>query len=265
MKKGNYGKRRIVYTRLFVSNGQSVGDTMFVVLCATSVHRNPILLLWRASKNNEYEWQGNTSFLFYTDDYRFRSIYEKPEKILKYNPGSIIEPNFSLSNDTPIAFGMQAIYKKRFLARAMQEKGIGVFVDLNVAPKFYKLNLMGIPKGYSSFATRGCTDRLNELQFEYEIAKFVANGNRFRFIVYGGGNVIEQWCKENNAVYITPIIIIKNKLKAFEKMKDTIGMLDVDAKEKYQELKKTLYDTQVKNFSIEDMLDNMQDFPKLSK
>lgn len=92
---------------------------------------------------------------FYTDDYRFRSIYEKPEKILKYNPGSIIEPNFSLSNDTPIAFGMQAIYKKRFLARAMQEKGIGVFVDLNVAPKFYKLNLMGVPKGYSSFATRG--------------------------------------------------------------------------------------------------------------
>lgn len=31
MKKDNYGKRRIVYTRLFVSNGQSVGDTMFVV------------------------------------------------------------------------------------------------------------------------------------------------------------------------------------------------------------------------------------------
>lgn len=48
-------------------------------------------------------------------------------------------------------------------------------------------------------------------------------------------------------------------------MKDTVGMLDVDAKAKYQELKKTLYYTQVKNFSIEDMLDNMQDFPKLSK
>lgn len=77
--------------------------------------------------------------------------------------------------------------------------------------------------------------------------------------------MIEQWCKENNAVYVTPIIIIKNKLKAFEKMKDTIGMLDLDAKAKYQELKKTLYDTQVKNFSVEDMLDNMQDFPNLSK
>ena len=30
MKKGNYGKRRIVYTRLFVSNGQSVGDTIML-------------------------------------------------------------------------------------------------------------------------------------------------------------------------------------------------------------------------------------------
>lgn len=191
---------------------------------------------------------GNGILHFYTDDYRFRTIYEHPEKILKYNPGSIIEPNFSLSNDTPIAFGLQAIYKKRFLARAMQEKGIGVFIDLNVAPKFYKLNLLGVPKGYQSFATRGCTDRLNELQFEYQIAQYTANGKPFRFVVYGGGNVIEQWCHENKAVYITPIIIIKNKLKAFEKMKDTIGFLDSEAKAKYEELKKTLYDTQVKDF-----------------
>lgn len=50
---------------------------------------------------------------------------------------------------------MQAIYKKRFLARAMQEKGIGVFVDLNVAPKFYKLNLMGVPKGVTHHSPQG--------------------------------------------------------------------------------------------------------------
>lgn len=48
-------------------------------------------------------------------------------------------------------------------------------------------------------------------------------------------------------------------------MKDTIGMLDLDAKAKYQELKKTLYEIQVKNFSIEEMLDNMQGFPKFLK
>lgn len=199
---------------------------------------------------------GRGTLHFYTDDYRFRACYEKPEKILKYNPGSIIEPNFSLSNDTPKAFGMQAIYKKRWLARAMQERGIGVFVDLNVAPKFYKLNLFGVPKGYQSFATRGCTDRLNELQFEYEIAKFIADGKPIHFIVYGGGNVVEQWCHEHNVVYITPIIIIKNKLRAFEKMKDTIGMLDFDAKAKYNELKKTLYNSQVKDFG--NMLETAQ-------
>ena len=31
-------------------------------------------------------------------------------------------------------------------------------------------------------------------------------------------------------------------------MKDTIGFLDSEAKAKYEELKKTLYDTQVKDF-----------------
>ena len=206
----------------------------------------PVYCFGEQSRSTNMDGKGLLHF--YTDDYRFSSIYEHPEKILKYNPASIIEPNFSLSNDTPIAFGMQAIYKKRFLARAMQEKGIGVYVDLNVAPKFYKLNLLGVPKGYSSFATRGCKDRINELEFEYEIAKFVAGTSLFRFIVYGGGDIIKVWCMEHNAVYITPIVVIKNKLRALEKMRDTIAMLDVDAKSKYKEIKNDLYNKQVLDF-----------------
>ena len=87
---------------------------------------------------------------FYTDDYRFQSVYDHPEKILQHNPANIVEPNFSLFNETPIAFGLQHIYKKRFLARACQEKGIRVFVDLNVAPKYYKVNFLGVPRGWSS-------------------------------------------------------------------------------------------------------------------
>ncbi len=131
-----------------------------------------------------FQMNGNGTLHFYTDDYRFSAVYEHPEKILQHNPANIVEPNFSLFNETPIAFGMQAIYKKRFLGRAMQEKGIRVFVDLNVAPKFYKLNLLGVPLGYSSFCTRGYEDRLNQLEFELEMAKCVANGNELTFVVY---------------------------------------------------------------------------------
>ena len=68
-----------------------------------------------------YDMQGTGTLHFYTDDYRFRAIYEHPDRILQHNPANIVEPNFSLFNDTPIAFGLQHIYKKRFLARACQE------------------------------------------------------------------------------------------------------------------------------------------------
>lgn len=67
---------------------------------------------------------GRGTLHFYTDDYRFRSIYEKPEKILKYNPGSIIEPNFSLSNDTPIALVCRLSTRNAFLRELCRKRGL---------------------------------------------------------------------------------------------------------------------------------------------
>lgn len=164
---------------------------------------------------------------FYTDDYRWQSIYEHPEKILKHNPGAIVEPNYSVFNETPVAFGLQGIYKKRWIARAMQDRGIPVFVDLNVANKFYAINLLGVPKGYGAFCTRGYSDRLPALEYEYMIADRVADGNLNFFIVYGGGEEVRNWCFTHpKAYYVTPIIAIKNKLKAIEAMKRNSATFD---------------------------------------
>lgn len=165
-----------------------------------------------------YQMNGTGTLHFYTDDYRFTSIYEHPERILNHNPANIVEPNFSLFNETPIAFGLQSIYKKRTIARQVQEQGIRIFVDLNVANKFYAFNLLGVPRGWSSFCTRGYEDRINALYFEHALANRIADGNNLTFVVYGGGEKIKQWCKENNAVYVTPVIIIKNKYKSIQRM-----------------------------------------------
>ena len=199
-----------------------------------------------------FQMNGQGTLHFYTDDYRFQSVYDHPEKILQHNPANIVEPNFSLFNETPIAFGLQAVYKKRFVARAMQEKGIRVFVDLNVAPKFYKLNLIGIPQGYSAFCTRGYSDRLNQLEFEYEMAKFIANGNPLTFVCYGGGELCKQFCREHGLIYVTPVIVIKNKLKSFEKMKESIAFFGNDLSiQKQLPTAKELFDKQVEIFEVQ--------------
>ena len=157
---------------------------------------------------------GKGTLHFYTDDYRFSAVYDHPDRITKHHPSNIVEPNFTLFNETPIAFGLQAVYKKRFIARMMQQCGIGVFVDLNVAPKFYKLNMLGVPRGYSSYCTRGYSNRLDYLEFEYKLAQDWAESNRLLFVVYGGGKVAKQFCKMHGCVYVEQFINVKNTLKS---------------------------------------------------
>ena len=214
----------------------------------------PFLLF--GEQKRTLDMQGSGVLHFYCDDYRYgMSLYEHPEKILRHNPSSIVEPNYSLYQDTPIAFGMQAVYKKRFIARAMQDRGIKIFVDLNVAAKFYKLNLIGVPAGWSAFCTRGYSDRLNYLAFELEIARSVAGDNPLTFVVYGGGERCRQFCKEHGLIYITPTVTIKKRAKALEAIKDTVAFFGQEVKiDRQLPTKEDIFSRQVENFSQEKLM-----------
>jgi hypothetical protein len=192
----------------------------------------------------------NTGTLhFYTDDYRFNAVYEHPEKILQHNPCNIVEPNFSLFNEMPIAFGMQALYKKRWIARIMQEKGIGVFVDLNVAQKYYQLNMIGVPRGWRTFATRGYSDRLNNLAFEYSIAKDWSEGKKPLFVIYGGGSECKRFAQQHGCIYVNPVVTTKNKLKALKKIHEGIAFFNEDFSLSKQLSQLTPFSKQLEDFS----------------
>lgn len=167
---------------------------------------------------------------FYADDWKFDCVFNKPENILSYHPANIVEPNFSLYNETPVAFGMQQIYKKRWIARAMQERGIRVFVDLNVAPKWYKLNMLGVPMGWSSFCTRGYSDRLQYLEFEYEMAKAWAGEEKLLFVIYNGGSTCREFAKQHGCIYINPMVKVKEKMAKLNNLKDSIMFVEEEEK-----------------------------------
>ena len=147
---------------LFPSDNQMEIPALLLDMQPTHVE---IPVLCYGEQKRSKDMRGVGILHFYTDDYRWQSIYEHPDKILRHNPGAIVEPNYSLFNETPIAFGLQAVYKKRWIARAMQEQGIRVFVDLNVANKFYAINLFGVPKGYGAFCSRGYSDGIPALEY----------------------------------------------------------------------------------------------------
>ena len=100
---------------------------------------------------------------FYVDDYRFESVWRNPAKLLAGNATAVVEPNFSLYDTTPLAYGLQLIYKKRWIARYLQECGLGIYVDLNVSRKFDEYNILGVPDGFNAFAVRGSRGRTDRI------------------------------------------------------------------------------------------------------
>jgi len=146
---------------------------------------------------------------FYVDDYRFENIWKNPAKILNGNIKAVAEPNTSLFDTTPIAYGLQQIYKKRWIARYWQECGLLVYADLNVSSKFYQYNKMGIPKGYNAFFTRGYADRIQYLEGELNIAKDISGLQVPNMIIYGGGEKVKKFCQNNNLLYIHDLMTEK--------------------------------------------------------
>ena len=145
---------------------------------------------------------GVGTYHFYVDDYRFNAIWNDPTKISNSGCGAIVEPNCSLYETTPIGYGIFLIYKKRWIARFLQDYGIDVFVDLNVTEKFHQYNIMGIPKGYNAFFTRGYDNRLNALEKELQIAREISGLEIPNFCVYGGSKKVKDFCDKYSLTFV---------------------------------------------------------------
>lgn len=151
------------------------------------------------------------TYHFYVDDYRFEALFKDPINLLASGCKAVVEPNCSCHDQTPIAWGIQLIYKKRWLSRYFQECGIKVYADLNVSHKFIKYNKMGIPKGYNAFFTRGLDGWMESLKSDLQTAQEISGLERPNLIVYGGGEEIKSFCREHGLLYITDFINAKKK------------------------------------------------------
>lgn len=150
---------------------------------------------------------------YYTDDYRFTSVWDKPRLITESGCAAIVEPNYSVFDQTPLPAVLWATYRKRWLARFCQEAGIGVWVDLNVSETHSELNLLGVPLGWKRFATRGYDARIPDLVREHGLAVQHAGGDVI-LIVYGGGEAVGEACKSLPGALWIPAGTAPRKFKA---------------------------------------------------
>lgn len=142
------------------------------------------------------------TYHFYTEDARFATIWQKPDMLIVAGCVNAVEPNFSVYDQVPRAVALWATFRKRWLARYWQSRGVRIFVDLNVARPYDDLNLLGVPRGWRSYATRGYESRLFMTDEELAIARAHAGTDSVLFLVYGGSAKVREWCNANGAVWV---------------------------------------------------------------
>jgi len=150
------------------------------------------------------------TYHFYTDDYKFNALWEDPRNLINSRCAAIIEPNFSTNEHMPLAVVLYGVYRKRWLARYVQNYGIRVWVDLNVAATeaVRRVNLLGVPRGWRCYATRGLEMYEHYLEEEYAIAEAHAGG-RPEFIVYGGGKTVAAHCRARGWLWLPENMRVK--------------------------------------------------------
>ena len=156
---------------------------------------------WRASRIKDFRG----TWHFYVDDAKFSALRHRPDAPLATAATTLVEPNFSLDDSTPLWLGLQAIGWKRWIARYWQQDGRRILVDLHVPDKFAQLNLVGVPKGWTAYATRAAERKIADLESDHMLAMAHAGTSDpqdLTFLVYGGDSRVRAWCQRRAAEWV---------------------------------------------------------------
>jgi len=151
------------------------------------------------------------SWHFYTDDSKFDTLWKDPTGPLRSKAITIIEPNFSTGPQFPRASAMGLIFRKRWLARYWQEYGRRIIVDLNIDERLYDICLLGVPKGWRSYATRAMPDYDHALYAQHDLAVDHAGTDDILFVVYAGGQHFRDICKKEGWIHVEDRTIYNRK------------------------------------------------------
>lgn len=181
---------------LFPTDNQWGIPTLSPLLQAEYVVQ-PILGWGTRARRGGYACSGGT-WHFYVDDYRFNRLWKYPEDLVRTGARYAVEPNYTVSLNSPRAYVEWCVYRKRWMARYWQTRGIRIWVDLNVPTEFSDLLFAGVPHEWRSFITRGYCDRMAATENEYLAACNHHGNDDITFVVYGGGKAVREYCQTRN-------------------------------------------------------------------
>jgi hypothetical protein len=164
----------------------------------------PVPLTWQkwgevARSGRQHRGEG---VHFYTEDYKFSALVSRPDQVPNAAYSLAAEPNYSTGPHMPPAVALWSIYRKRQLARLWQAAGVRILVDLCIEPCFRDLALLGVPPGWTAYATRGLEGEMELLTDDYACAVRHAGTDRILFVVFGGHTRIAKVCADRGWTHI---------------------------------------------------------------
>lgn len=148
---------------------------------------------WGSRRRKGNACSGGT-YHFYVDDYRFNRLWKYPDDLVHSNCIAAVEPNYTVSLTSPRAYVEWCVYRKRWLARYWQSRGVRIWVDLNVPTEFSDLTFAGVPVDWRAYITRGYVDRIEATYNEFESACEHHGNDDILFVVYGGTRKVREYC-----------------------------------------------------------------------
>lgn len=139
--------------------------------------------------------EGGT-YHFYTDDYRFESLWKNPAPVVNSGCHAVAEPNFSTNSEMPFAVFLWHLYRKRWLSRYWQSHGIEIWADLAVAPRYRQYALLGVPRGWKAYASYAFGSHgIETVIAEAALAEEHAGGDPLIWVICGEPEDLEV-CQE---------------------------------------------------------------------
>lgn len=127
------------------------------------------------------------TYHFYSDDYRFKTLWDDPTPIVNSGCNAVAETNFSTNDEMPFAVFLWHQYRKRWLSRYWQSYGIEIWADIAVAERFHEYSMLGLPKGWNAYASYAFGDyhTIDMVRKEVELAKKHAGKDPLVWVVCG--------------------------------------------------------------------------------
>jgi hypothetical protein len=144
------------------------------------------------------------TYHFLTDDYKFSALWSRPDRLPDSGCRVAVEPNYSTWPGMDPARLREGIYRKRWLARYWQSRGVRIVVDLNVDPAFRDVALEGVPPGWRAYAVRHQFGiGLGEIEADFEhAARHAGTREGLLFAVFGGWRKVRDLCAARGWLWI---------------------------------------------------------------